>query len=448
MNYRGKRIFVYGLGRSGFAASILLTGQGAEVIAADIIPELGLKVNLERLRKLGVKIFTGNSSLRHLDGVDLMVLSPGIPVEHPIVRIAKERNIAVIGELELAFQFCHVPIIAITGTNGKSTSCALTGAIINNTGIDCKIVGNIGVPFSSVVPLHKGMAVVEVSSYQLETVSSFKPHIGVWLNLTADHLSRHSTIEEYARMKGRLFELQSSQDFRVFNADDPMVVEYSQCGLGEIVPFSFRECRGVFMRNGQLCVEWRDISAIIVDVNEIRLKGRHNIENCLAATAAAIAYGVEPEIICETLKSFPGIEHRQEFVLRYKEVDFINDSKSTNVNSGIKAMETVKAPIILIAGGQGKGESFIQIEDLVRSKVKLLITMGETAEQLSRELSDAAETMYAKDMESAVRLAVESARAGDTILLSPMCASFDMFEDFEERGRVFKSIVKEYADGK
>lgn len=447
MNIRKKNILVYGLGLSGYAASELLAAQGAVVTAVDVKPESALKSDLGKLRALGVKVHTGQNSIKRLNGIDLLVVSPGIPLEHPLITIAEKRGIKVIGELELASRFCTVPIIAVTGTNGKSTTCALIGAILDSAGITNKIAGNIGLPLSSVTPMDSGVAVVEVSSYQLETIETFKPHIAVWMNLTSDHLSRHSSIEAYATAKARLFERQSPGDVKVYNAEDPQVCKFTAVGRGRHFPFGFNIRSGAFIRDDRIFYDWEGQSGEILPTDEIRIKGGHNLENALAASAAALAYGIDISAIKDALVNFPGLEHRQEFFTRKKGVAFINDSKSTNVDSGLKALETIEAPIILIAGGRGKGESFLPAEELIRRKAKLLITVGETAEQLSRELSDAVETMYARDLKDAVEIAWGNSAPGDNILLSPMCASFDMFENFEERGRMFKSICGELTDG-
>ncbi|NQS98123.1 MAG: UDP-N-acetylmuramoyl-L-alanine--D-glutamate ligase [candidate division Zixibacteria bacterium] len=447
MNLSGKNILVYGLGLSGFAASKLLAAQGARVTAVDVKPEAALKSDLGILRSLGVEVHTGQNSIKRLNGIELLIVSPGIPLEHPLISIAQKGGIQVVGELELASQFCQAPVIGVTGTNGKSTTCALIGAILDSAGIANKVAGNIGLPLSSVVPLSAGVAVVEVSSYQLETIETFKPHIAVWMNLSADHLSRHSTIEAYAAAKSRIFKLQTSDDVKVYNAEDPQVMKFAAEGQGRPLPFGFNIKSGVFLRNERIFYDWEGQSGEILPADEISIKGRHNLQNSLAASAAALAYGVDVPAIREALMKFPGLEHRQEFVTRKNGVAFINDSKSTNVDSGLKALETIEPPIILIAGGRGKGESFLPAEKLIRRNVKLLITLGETAEQLSRELSDAVETMYAKDLQEAVETAWGNSLPGDNILLSPMCASFDMFEDFEQRGRIFKSICREITDG-
>ena len=437
---------VLGLGRSGFAVSKLLINAGAKVAALDAKVENELTADLNELRRIGAKVYAGENNLSQIPGRELVVVSPGIPLEHPWIREAKRRGIPVMSELEIAFGFCRNPLIAVTGTNGKSTTTALITHILNTAGAASVAAGNIGMPFSSVVPAEDRTIVVEVSSYQLETIDAFKPRIAVWLNLTADHLGRHGSIASYARMKTRIFRNQTADDTLIFNADDKLVKEHSASARSEPFPFSFQGHTGTFIKNDCIEVDWKGIKDKICPLDKLKIRGRHNLENALAAAAAACAYGIEPRLISEGLQSFAGLEHRQELVIIHNGVTFTNDSKATNLNSTLKALETIETPIILIAGGRGKGESFTPAADLIRRKVKLLITMGEAAEQLERELSGAVETMFARDMKNALEIARKYASPGDTILLSPMCASFDMYRDFEERGRVFKSMVRELTD--
>jgi UDP-N-acetylmuramoylalanine--D-glutamate ligase len=443
----GRHITVFGLARSGYASCKLLLAQGAKVTAIDAKDESELRVDVKELRSSGIQVFTGNNSPKLPESAELLVISPGIPLEHPMVRFAKEEGIPVIGELELASRFCDAPIIAVTGTNGKSTTTALIGYILEKAGVAVEVGGNIGIPFSAITLKRKQVAVVEVSSYQLETIDTFKPHIAVWLNLTPDHLARHGKMEDYGIAKARIFKNQTSEDFVVFNADDQYVTHFAQSAPGKRFPFSFVKEDGVFLKNNIIYYNWNGSQGEIISAEKLLLKGKHNIENALAATATALAYAIAPEKIASALSQFPGIEHRQELVAVYRSVTFINDSKATNLDSGLKALETIASPIILIAGGRGKGESYSPASSLIRQKVKLLITLGETAEQLTKELSGVVDTMFAKDMREAVRLAWKNAGPCDKILLSPMCASFDMFSDFEERGRVFKALVKEITDG-
>ncbi len=442
MKLEGLKVLVVGLGKSGFSAAKFLAERGAKVTAVDSACEENLKADLKILRKLGVEIFTADNSLKRLESKEMLVVSPGVPVENPLITGAQRVGIPVIGEIELGFRFCNSDIIAITGTNGKSTTCSLINTILKHAEIDSIAAGNIGLPLTSVIPTKKKVIVLEISSYQMETVDTFCPHIAVWLNLTPDHLGRHMNIESYAEVKSRIFHNQTADDYLVYNAGDEILAEYCQNAAAKKIPFSINDdTAALFESKGKIYVNMEGIECELIDVNEITIKGRHNVENALAAAAAALAYGVKVDRVREALKSFTGIEHRQELFIEIDSVKFINDSKATNLNSTLKALETIPAPIILIAGGRGKGESYLPAAELIKEKVKALIALGESAEQLIKELSPFTETLFAHNMEEAVNLAMNYALPGDTVLLSPMCASFDMFNDFEERGRVFKSLV-------
>ena len=446
MIVKDKNILIVGMGRSGVSAAKLLSAEGAAVTAIDSKSESELQSSIKELRSAGIDIVTASNSLKHLDGRDMVVISPGVPFEHLMVIEARKRGIKVIGELEVAYQYCKIPLIAVTGTNGKSTTTSLIGHILKTAGINSHVAGNIGKPFSSIVGIHGDAAVIEVSSYQLETVEDFKPRVAVWMNLSVDHLGRHGDIESYAEVKSRIFQRQNSNDVFAFNQDDPVVRKYSTSAPGLRIPFSFNGDSGTFIRNSRIFIDWRGISGEICQLNQLQIRGRHNIENALAASAAAAAFGVDFEAISKGLKTFAGIEHRQEIFAVFNGIDFINDSKATNLDSTLMALDTFNPPLILIAGGQGKGESYAPARDMVKDKVRLLIALGEAAEPIISEFADVVDTMYARDFKSAVKLAWENAVPGDSVLLSPMCASFDMFRDFEERGNLFKLYIKELID--
>lgn len=442
MQIENKRVLVAGLGRSGIAAAELLVRNGAKVTAVDSAPESSLKGDLNILRNIGVEIFTGEENSQHrLDRTDLLVISPGVPLASPLPAAAVKNGVEVIGELELGFQFCQAEIIAVTGTNGKSTTTSLIGAILDAANIPNIVAGNIGKAFCSFLPTEAKYAVVEVSSYQLETIKTFKPRVAVWLNLTPDHLARHRTMEGYAEAKARIFRNQGPDDVFVYNRDDKIVNNMSELAPGKKLSFTFRHSWGVYAKDYVMRYKWENKNGTIIPTSDIKIKGKHNLENSLAAAGAALAVGVPPKAIADALRKFPGIEHRQEFTAEIAGVKYINDSKATNLDSTLKALITVRAPIILIAGGRGKGESYTPAKELAKSKVKLIITLGEMAEQIEKELSPYSETMRARDMAEAVTIAARIGKPGDNVLLSPMCASFDMFDDFEHRGRVFKELV-------
>ena len=446
MKIEGLEFLVLGLGRSGFAAAKFLAEHGARVTAIDSAEEHKLRTDLKLLRKIGVQIFTKDNAIRRLEGKDMVIVSPGITTSHPIINGARRVGIPVLGEVELAYRFCPADIIAVTGTNGKSTTCSLIGEILKHAGIACAVAGNIGAPFTSILPVKVQAVVVEISSYQLEMVDTFNPHIAVWLNLTPDHLARHGNMDGYGAAKARIFERHSENDVLIYNDDDEYVTEFVINALGVKMPFSRLTSAAVFLENGILKYNWRNRKGEIIPANEIKIKGLHNLENALAAAAAALAYNIDPQIINTTLREFPGIEHRQELVTSINSVTYINDSKATNLDSTLKALETFDPPIILIAGGMGKGESYEPAAKLIEQKVKTIIALGQAAPQIIRELSPYTETLFVRTMEDAVREAAKIARPGDKVLLSPMCASFDLFLDFEERGRIFKSLVMRLKD--
>ncbi|MBC8205479.1 MAG: UDP-N-acetylmuramoyl-L-alanine--D-glutamate ligase, partial [FCB group bacterium] len=375
---------------------------------------------------------------------DLLIVSPGVSLDHWLVRKAQSKGIKVIGELETASYFFSGKIIAVTGTNGKSTTTALTGHILKTAGVACSAAGNIGLPFSEVADERFEAAVIEVSSYQLETIDTFHPHVAVWLNLTPDHLGRHGSMTNYASMKARIFSNQNAQDWLVYNASDKITAEYCSRAVSRLLPFDISGASGAVLRDKIITImSGSGESEEILPADEMLIKGRHNIENALAASAAGWAYGISAKSIAEGLKTFKGLEHRQEFVREYHGVRFCNDSKATNVASGITALQSIDAPIILIAGGRGKGDSFADASDLISKKVRLIIAIGETAEQIENELSSITIVKRASDMKEAVNTALANAVSGDNVLLSPMCASFDMYDDFEHRGRVFKELVND-----
>jgi len=442
-----QEFLVLGLGRSGFSAAKFLAEKGGKVTAIDSAEEDKLKVDLKVLRKLGVQVYTKDNAIRRLEGKNLVVVSPGIATSHPIISGARRVGIPVIGELELAYRFCRAEVIGVTGTNGKSTTTSLIGEILQEASIKCKVAGNIGTPFSAVVAEDVKTVVIELSSYQLEMVETFNPQVAVWLNLTPDHLARHTTMEAYGSAKARIFERQREDETLVYNADDERVAEYAREAPGRKMSFSQWDNAAVYVEDGVMKYDWQGNKGEIIRTEEIRIKGLHNLENSLAAAGAALAYGVKVEAIAAVLRKFPGIEHRQEYVTTINQVTYINDSKATNLDSTLKALETIDAPIILIAGGLGKGESYEPAASLVNEKVKTIIALGQAAQQIIQELSAFTETMYVRTMEDALKEAVKIAEPGDKVLLSPMCASFDMFDDFEHRGRVFKSIVMKMLDG-
>ncbi|MGE5809847.1 MAG: UDP-N-acetylmuramoyl-L-alanine--D-glutamate ligase, partial [Nitrospirota bacterium] len=374
-------------------------------------------------------------------GADLIVLSPGVPKIPPVLE-ARRRGVKVISELELAWLLADSPFVGITGTNGKSTVTTLVGIMLERAKKKVLVAGNIGNALTEDVSLLRGRdwIVAELSSFQLEDIETFRPKVAAVLNVTQDHLDRYHDIEEYAEAKARIFMKQGRDDFLVLNFDDPLVKSYARRARARVVPFSrlLRFNPGTCVRDGFLEYNGRRI----MRVEEIRIKGVHNLENALAAAALARCAGADDESVAAVLREFPGLEHRLEFVREKNGVTYINDSKGTNVGAVVKSVEGFTQPVILIAGGLDKGSDFSPLAELFKRKVKLLILIGKAAEKMGKALGTATETVYAGTLAEAVERAAARAAHGDVVLLSPACASFDMFKDFEDRGRQFKEAVR------
>jgi len=442
LEVKGKKFGVLGAARSGIAVAQLLKSRGAEVFVSEIKTEIDLSI----LRQRSIPFETGGHSDRLLDN-DYVVLSPGIPFDSPIVQRIKGKGIPVFSELEVASWFCKAPIIAITGSNGKTTTTALLGEIFSKAGRERVVAGNIGLPFSDWTERvdERGVAILEVSSFQLEGIKSFKPRVSVLLNITPDHLDYHRSFQDYVSAKGRIMENQDENDFIVYNIDDEVVAKIvSQASSrAKRVPFSLqREVDyGGFLKDGHLVLQLNDQRERLIPVREIKLPGQHNLYNSLASALAARIFEIPLEAIKEGLRSFPGLEHRLEFVREVKGVKFINDSKATNVDAVWYALQSFQRPIILIAGGRDKGGDYSKLRELVSQRVRKLILIGEARAKIRKALGSCTEVMEASSLEEAVRGAYGAAQRGDVVLLSPACASFDMFRDFEDRGNRFKQLV-------
>ncbi len=440
----GKRVLVVGLGRSGVAAARLMQEKGARVTVTDRKDAEALKGPMEALAGLPVEFQLGGHRVDALLPTDLVVISPGVPVDDPLIQAAEEQKIPVIGEIELAADFIHSPILAITGTNGKSTTTTLVGEILKTAGKKVFVGGNLGRPLSDAAAVPDwDFVVAEVSSFQLERVKTFHPRIGVYLNLTPDHLDRHGSMEAYAALKARLFENQKPEDFAVLNDDDP---EVSRIGLSirsHTVSFSRKHAvqPGVYI-DGQDIISTVRKKTSVFKKNSLRLKGVHNLENVLAAVSAAQLAGCDDHPIAETLGRFSGLEHRLEWVQERSGVHYINDSKGTNVGAAIRSLESFSEPIIWIAGGREKGADFSVLRHAVQSHVRRAILYGEARDKMAAALEGTARIDEVKKLSDAVALAVSVAVPGEVVLLSPACASFDQFRNYEERGYVFKEAVK------
>ena len=449
MDLNNKRVLVVGLGKSGVASAVFLKSRGARVTVSDAKPEAELRDEILLLLEHGITVETGGHGDRTFRGQDLIVVSPGVPADAPQLVQARNLGEPVIGEIELAAQFLPGSIVAITGANGKTTTTSLAGEIIAAGKFPTLVGGNIGTPAISFVD-QAGPAtwtVLEVSSFQLETIVEFRPRIAVILNITPDHLDRHRTFANYVNAKARIFENQRPDDFTVLNADDPTTSELSNRTRAQLFWFSRKNEieKGAFVRGTHIYFRKGNSEREIMPLVEVPLKGAHNLENVLAGVSIGMLVGCPPEQIRQAVRNFKAVEHRLEFVAKVAGVDYYNDSKATNVDATIKALESFPANIHLILGGKDKGSDYTVLHDLLRQRVKRVYTIGAAAAKIESQIQGAAEIDHAETLENAVRRASESAVAGDVILLAPACASFDQFQSYEHRGRVFKEVVHSLA---
>jgi UDP-N-acetylmuramoylalanine--D-glutamate ligase len=441
-DFRGKRATVVGLARSGVAAARALNALGAIVTVTDKKPADQLAPQLAALGSGSIAVAAGGHPDRVFLDADLIVLSPGVP-KIPQLLAAQQRGVPLISELELAWLLSDAPYIGITGTNGKSTVTTLVGLMLGRSKKNVLVAGNIGNALTEDIALLKQQdwIVAELSSFQLEQIETFRPRIAAILNVTQDHLDRYHDISEYGEAKARIFMNQHREDFLILNFDDPLVKSYARRTSATVIPFSrqLRFSPGACVLDGFVMFNNRRI----IETGEIKIKGVHNLENALAAAALSLCAGANPASVAAVLREFPGLEHRLEFVREKDGVTWINDSKGTNVGAVVKSVEGFTQPVILIAGGLDKGSDFSPLFPLFRQKVKLLILIGKAAKKMAEALGTSTETVYAQTLQEAVELAATRSSRGDVVLLSPGCASFDMFRDFEDRGRQFKEAVKE-----
>jgi len=437
---------VMGLARSGRAAARLLVEAGARVKVSEAQPREKIEGDLSPLEDLGVEFEFGGHRQESLLGADMIVISPGVPLALPVLRETQRAGVRIIGEVELASLFTSATFVGVTGSNGKSTTVSLIGEMLKEGGRPVLVAGNIGTPLCEVVrglpPQH--VIVTELSSFQLETIETFRCHIGLLLNITPDHLDRYPDLMAYARAKARIFENQREEDFAVLNAEDPLTISLSSEIKAQRLFFSRNGPvdEGCYLNGGSLLFRWRGQVRQICHAAEIAIKGVHNLENAMAATIAASLLGLEPKAIKKALREFPGLEHRLEWVLERDGIQFVNDSKGTNVGAVLKSLEGFNSPIILIAGGKNKEGDFAPLASMARGRVKAFILLGESKEKIRAAVEGSAPVFEAANMGDAVRQASSLAERGDVVLLSPACASFDMFANFEERGRVFKDEVR------
>jgi UDP-N-acetylmuramoylalanine--D-glutamate ligase len=443
MELSGKRVMVVGLGVSGLAAARLLASRGAKLVLTD------RRVNVERGNLPAGAVKLGAEDASWVDGIELVVTSPGVPRDSILLRAATARKIPVMGEIELASRFLDAPIAAVTGTNGKSTVVVLLGEILKASGRRTFVGGNLGTPLTDAVDGKWDVAVAEVSSFQLEWIEKFRPRAGVHLNLSDDHFDRYKDLADYGRAKARLFENQDAADYAILNRDDPNVWKLAKSVRSRVIGFG--HTRG----DGGASI-WFDepVTAIVFDLDfaaaprgrisleGFRLRGRHNISNAMAATAAALALGVKAGEIERALASFRGLAHRIEVVHQNVGVTYVDDSKGTNVGAVVEALDALAAPIILIAGGLDKGGDYAPLRRPLEEKVKLAIFNGAARDKMAAALEGATRIESVATLKEAVEHAARAARPGDTVLLSPACSSFDQFEDYAERGNVYKELVR------
>jgi UDP-N-acetylmuramoylalanine--D-glutamate ligase len=450
MEFSNKRVLVVGLGKSGVASALYLKSKGARVTISDSKPQEEFKEEIPVLLDNGIAVETGGHGDRTFQGQDLIVVSPGVPVDaKPLVQ-ARALGEKVIGEIELAAEVFPGTIIAITGSNGKTTTTTLAGEIVAAGGFSTIVGGNIGTPAISLVEGadRKTVAVLEVSSFQLETIQAFHPHIAVILNITPDHLDRHRTFAVYTDAKARIFENQTAKDFSVLNADDRTCVELAGRTNGQVFWFSRKKevKQGAYVHEGHVFFRDSGGQTEILQVSDIPLKGAHNIENVLAAVCVGALQGCKPEQIRKAVREFTAVEHRLEHVATIRGVEYYNDSKATNVDATIKALESFPANIHIILGGKDKGSDYTVLSDLLRARVKRVYTIGAAAAKIESQIKGSIDILHAETLENAIKRATDSAKPGDVILLAPACASFDQFRSYEHRGRVFKEVVAEIAE--
>jgi len=442
----GKKVSVFGMARSGMAVARLLSKNGADVFVTDTQEASKLKSEIEELKRSNIDLETGSHSQRALDQKDYIVLSPGISSDIPVLRKAQEKGLPMFSEIEVAFWLCQAQIVGITGSNGKTTTTTLVGEILGEDGRECKVAGNIGTPFSSVVEAvsSQGVIVLELSSFQLENIEEFRPKVAALLNISPDHLDRYSDFESYSEAKIRIFENQTPQDFAILNMDDEGAIDIKSDCNSQIIFFSTkRELeRGSFLKDGDLFLRLDGETRRMLDADEMGIKGPHNLSNAACACAIAGILCVKKESIVQTLKRFKGVEHRLEEVKTISGIKFVNDSKATNVRSVWYALKSIPGPILLILGGRDKGGDFTQLRAMVKEKLKSLILIGESKKKIDQSLGDLIKPIWVDNLEEGVKKAYEMASPGDCVLLSPGCSSFDMFENYEHRGRVFKSAVR------
>ena len=449
MELKNKKVLVVGLGRSGVASAFFLQEHGAKVIVSDSKSEAQLQNEVPALLDRGISIEAGQHGERTFRDQDLIVVSPGVPSDQPQLQHARTLGIPVIGEVELAFRFLQGKVLAITGSNGKTTTTTLVGEILSKSGKKTLVGGNIGTPVISLASkaTPDTLVVLEISSFQLESIQQFRPWIAAILNITPDHLDRHHTFEAYVAAKARIFENQQGSDLAILNADDPTCLALKSKVKGPLLWFSRRQRveSGAFLTGEQIVFRNNGQEQPVLSRADIQLKGEHNLENVLAAVSMTMAAGCTPQQVRQAVQEFRAVEHRLELVSTINGVTFYNDSKATNVDATMKALESFPGNIHIILGGKDKGSDYSVLNPLLRERAKRIYLIGAASDKIASQVSGAIALVRSGTLERAVRQAFDAATSGDVVLLAPACASFDQFENYEHRGRVFKELVRSLA---
>jgi len=446
MDLRGKRVLVVGLARTGVATSLFCAARGARVTATDSRAEDEIGEAIAILKDARVTLELGCHQERTFLEQDLIVPSPGVPADEKHLQAARAKGITIWSEIEVAYRFMKGRLIGITGSNGKTTTTSLVEHILKTAGMQTILAGNIGTPLIGCVDAMKDdtCTVVELSSFQLELIDTFRPNIGVFLNLTPDHLDRHHTLQAYGAAKARLFENQTGEDAAILNADDAATTPHAP-SLPRLYWFSRKQrvTQGAYVRGEEIIFRQSGAEEILLKLEDIPLAGSHNVENVLAAAAAARLAGAPSAAIAKGVRSFAGVEHRLEFVSEIGGVRYYNDSKATNVDATLKALDAFPGRILIILGGKDKGSDYTALQKPLREKAILALLIGAAAEKIERQISGSVALERAETLERAVETASHAAQRGDVVLLAPACASFDQFQNYEHRGRVFKDLVKQ-----
>ncbi|MCU1242986.1 MAG: UDP-N-acetylmuramoylalanine/D-glutamate ligase, partial [Candidatus Acidoferrum typicum] len=443
---KNKRVLVVGLARTGEATALFCAARGGAVTATDSRNEAEIGNAVAKVRDAGVKLELGGHNENTFLQQDFIIPSPGVPADAPLLQAARAKGVTIWSEIELAYRFQQGKLIGITGSNGKTTTTSLVEHILRTASFSTILAGNIGTPLISCVErmTHDTVTVVELSSFQLELIQEFRTDISVFLNLTPDHLDRHHSLELYSRAKARIFENQREEDFAVLNADDPATTQLAPT-RPRVYWFSRKQraAQGAFLHGNDIVFRDDGKEEAVLKRDEVPLPGAHNLENVLGAIAATRIAGASAKAVAQGVRSFAGVEHRLEFVAEIKGVRYFNDSKATNVDATLKALDSFPGRILVILGGKDKGSDYTALQTPLRERAILALVIGAAADKISNQIDGSVAIERAGTLERAVEIASQAARAGDVVLLAPACASFDQFENYEHRGRVFKALVRE-----